>query len=45
MTVIKKMQDAFIAENQVNDTKLAPQNSTTGVHVYDGRSFRSYSWL
>lgn len=40
---IKKMQEAFINEDQVN-ARLDPKNSTNGVHIYNKRSFRSYSW-
>lgn len=43
MNAINNMKKAFIAENQ-DDAKIVPEKSTNGVHIYNGRSFRSYSW-
>ena len=43
MIAIKKMQDTFLSENQTS-VAISPENSTPGVHIYDGRSFRAFSW-
>ena len=42
MATIKKMQEAFINENE--NEKIVPEKSTKGIHIFDGRSFRAYSW-
>ena len=40
---LEKMKEAFLEEGQTK-VELDPEKSTTGVHIYDGRSFRAYSW-
>ena len=43
MEAIEKMKEAFLRESN-DEMKLSPENSTLGVHIYDGRSFRAFSW-
>ncbi len=43
LAALEKMKEAFLEEDQAK-VELDPGKSTTGVHIYDGRSFRAYSW-
>ena len=43
LAALEKMKEAFLEEGQIK-VELDPEKSTIGVHIYDGRSFRAYSW-